>query len=51
MNQAAFAPIAFIFALALALGTWQVQHGKPASGLLLITFGLLGLARSSAMSR
>jgi len=37
------------FLIALAVGTYQVQHGKPGTGLLLISFGLLGLLKASRL--
>jgi len=51
MNQTALAPASFIFLTSIAVGTYKIQHGSPATGVLLLTFGLLGLLGMTRMAR
>lgn len=49
MNSVGISFVGLIFIAALTMGTWQLRNGKIASGLLLISFGLMGLAGSARL--
>ena len=43
-----------IFVAAIIIGMWQLQHGSPISGIMLVLFGfggLLAVARHMAVRR